>query len=171
MGTGLAMVSRGIRPSLRRGDVGRELARAGAHDARARCGGCARAADGRRNAEGNVSGADLDLVEEEAQRLTGGTQGVPRRSVRTAAAILPRTRTAPAGRSWRKAAGRSLPSSTSSGPAERLLDVRRLSQPPERMCAAIVVEPQGAEAIAGGDLSHPDHPIQGGGYSRADLRV
>jgi len=31
------------------------------------------------------------------------------------------------------------------------------------------VEPEGAEAIGGGDLSHPDHPIQGGGYSRADL--
>jgi cysteine synthase A len=31
------------------------------------------------------------------------------------------------------------------------------------------VEPEGAEAISGGDLSHPDHPIQGGGYSRADL--
>jgi cysteine synthase A len=31
------------------------------------------------------------------------------------------------------------------------------------------VEPEGAAPIGGGDTSQPDHPIQGGGYSRADL--
>jgi len=31
------------------------------------------------------------------------------------------------------------------------------------------VEPEGAEAIAGGDTSMPDHPIQGGGYLMDDL--
>lgn len=31
------------------------------------------------------------------------------------------------------------------------------------------VEPRGAEAIAGGDVSQPDHPIQGGGYTMARL--
>jgi cysteine synthase A len=29
------------------------------------------------------------------------------------------------------------------------------------------VEPQGSEAIGQGDTSHPDHPIQGGGYGMA----
>lgn len=32
-----------------------------------------------------------------------------------------------------------------------------------------VVEPEGASAIAGGDVSRPDHPIQGGGYTMSDL--
>ncbi len=31
------------------------------------------------------------------------------------------------------------------------------------------VEPEGAEALAGGDVSRPDHPVQGGGYPIADL--
>jgi cysteine synthase A len=31
------------------------------------------------------------------------------------------------------------------------------------------VEPEGAAPIGGGDISRPDHPIQGGGYSRGDL--
>lgn len=31
------------------------------------------------------------------------------------------------------------------------------------------VEPQGAEAIAGGQISKPDHPIQGGGYAMPRL--
>ena len=32
-----------------------------------------------------------------------------------------------------------------------------------------VVEPEGAEVLAGGDVSRPSHPIQGGGYSMAYL--
>ncbi|SFL74058.1 PLP-dependent cysteine synthase family protein [Shimia aestuarii] len=32
-----------------------------------------------------------------------------------------------------------------------------------------VVEPEGAEALAGGVVTRPDHPIQGGGYAMADL--
>lgn len=32
-----------------------------------------------------------------------------------------------------------------------------------------VVEPEGAAAIAGGHVSRPEHPIQGGGYAMSDL--
>jgi len=31
------------------------------------------------------------------------------------------------------------------------------------------VEPAGAAALSGGDVSRPDHPIQGGGYLMPDL--
>lgn len=34
-----------------------------------------------------------------------------------------------------------------------------------------VVEPKGCPALAGGEVSAPSHPIQGGGYSRRDLLI
>jgi cysteine synthase A len=34
-----------------------------------------------------------------------------------------------------------------------------------------IVEPEGAEAIAGKSVSNPSHPIQGGGYSMQELRL
>ncbi|MEM9911086.1 MAG: cysteine synthase family protein [Pseudomonadota bacterium] len=39
----------------------------------------------------------------------------------------------------------------------------------QRGVRCYAVEPSGAEAISGGDISKPDHPIQGGGYMMADL--
>lgn len=41
------------------------------------------------------------------------------------------------------------------------------SQDPQIRCYPI--EPEGAAVLAGGALSSPDHPIQGGGYAMADL--
>jgi cysteine synthase A len=40
-------------------------------------------------------------------------------------------------------------------------------QDPRIQC--FVIEPDGAAALSGGDVSRPDHPIQGGGYAMASL--
>jgi cysteine synthase A len=117
---------------------------------------------------GKVSGADLDLVEIEAQRLTKARNAFradqfEREGNRvayrdgTGAEILRQSGGAVTAFCDFVGTGGSLAGCAAAFSAAGA-DVR---------CYA--AEPEGAEAIAGGDVSHPDHPIQGGGYARSTL--
>jgi len=117
---------------------------------------------------GEVSGADLALVEEAARRIT-----VERGAFRADQFRRPgnpdahRLGTGP--EIWQQCGGRldafcdfAGSGGTIAGCARFLAEIS-----PQVKCYA--VEPEGAEALAGGDVSRPDHPIQGGGYMMADL--
>jgi cysteine synthase A len=117
---------------------------------------------------GKVSGADHDLVEIEAQRLTKARNAFradqfEREGNRvayrdgTGAEILRQSGGAVTAFCDFVGTGGSLAGCAAAFSAAGA-DVR---------CYA--AEPEGAEAIAGGDVSHPDHPIQGGGYARSAL--
>jgi len=116
---------------------------------------------------GKVSGADLDLVEIEAQRLTRA-----RGAFRADQFERDGNRDA-----YHGAAAEIL--AQSGGAVTAFCDFvgtgGALAGCAEAFVAAganvrcYAVEPEGGEAIGGGDTSRPDHPIQGGGYSRAKL--
>jgi cysteine synthase A len=117
---------------------------------------------------GNVSGADLDLVEEETHRLTKA-----RKAFR---ADQFERRGNPA--SHEDGTGREILVQSDGtvtafcdfvGSGGTLRGCARAFAAAGASVRCYAVEPEGAEAIGGGDLSHPDHPIQGGGYLRADL--
>jgi len=117
---------------------------------------------------GKVSGADLDLVEIEARRLTKA-----RTAFRADQFEREGNRTA-----YRDGTGVEI-LQQSGGTVTAFCDFVGTGGSLAGCAAAFAatgakvscyaVEPEGAEAIAGGDQSQPDHPIQGGGYSRPDL--
>ena len=117
---------------------------------------------------GEVSGADLQLVDEEATRLTR-----ERNAFRADQFVQPGNRAAhydgTAAEIWRQS-DRSITAfcdfagsgGTFAGCAAYFKD-----QNPDIRC--FVVEPEGAAALAGEAITMPDHPIQGGGYSMPEL--
>ena len=115
---------------------------------------------------GQVSGADLARVEEAAQRITRergafradqfGHPGNP---------AAHETGTGP--ELWEQSDGAIEVFADFVGSGGTLAGTARFLAPKGVRCYA--VEPRGAEAIAGGDTSQPDHPIQGGGYGMGDL--
>lgn len=115
---------------------------------------------------GQVSGADLALVEAAAQRLTTargafradqfGHPGNPRAH---------ETGTGP--EFWEQTGGALEVFADFVGSGGTLAGTARYLAPRGVRCYGI--EPEGAEAIAGGKTDRPDHPIQGGGYSMAEL--
>ncbi|WP_420326981.1 PLP-dependent cysteine synthase family protein [Mameliella sp.] len=115
---------------------------------------------------GQVSGADLARVEEAAQRITRdrgafradqfGHPGNP---------AAHETGTGP--EFWTQSGGVIEVFADFVGSGGTLAGTARFLAPRGVRCYA--VEPRGAEAIAGGDTTQPDHPIQGGGYGMADL--
>lgn len=117
---------------------------------------------------GKVSGADLDLVEIEAQRLTKA-----RAAFRADQFEREGNRTA-----YRDGTGAEILQQSGGavtafcdlvGTGGSLAGCAAAFAAAGAKIACYAVEPEGAEAIAGGDQSRPDHPIQGGGYSRAEL--
>jgi cysteine synthase A len=117
---------------------------------------------------GEVSGADLALVEAEAQRLTKARDafradqferdGNPAsHEVGTAREILA------------QCGGAVTAFCDFVGSGGTLAGCARGFAAADASIRCYAVEPEGAEAIGGGDISRPDHPIQGGGYLRADL--
>jgi cysteine synthase A len=115
---------------------------------------------------GQVSGADLALVEQEAQRIAEergafradqfGHPGNP---------AAHETGTGP--EIWDQSGGTVTAFCDFAGSGGTLGGVARALAPRGVRCYA--VEPEGAEAIAGGASDRPDHPIQGGGYAMPDL--
>jgi cysteine synthase A len=115
---------------------------------------------------GAVSGADLALVEAAAQRITAergafradqfGHPGNPAAHEGGTAREI-----------WDQSGGTLSAFCDFAGSGGTLAGVARALSPLGVRCYA--VEPRGAEALAGGDTSHPGHPIQGGGYLMADL--
>ena len=115
---------------------------------------------------GEVTGADLALVETEAQRLT-----VSRRAFRAdqfARRGNPDAHAdATAPEIWQQSAGSVTAFCDFVGSGGTLAGCSRFLAPLGVRCWA--VEPEGAAVLSQGDISHPDHPIQGGGYLMADL--
>lgn len=115
---------------------------------------------------GEVSGEDLALVEDVAQKITRERDAFRadqfNRSSNWAAHM---EGTAP--EIWEQS-GRTVSAFCDfAGSGGTLGGAARFFGPHGVRCYAI--EPSGAEAIAGGDVSNPRHPIQGGGYMMDDL--
>lgn len=116
---------------------------------------------------GQVSGGDLALVEEAAQRITA-ERGAFRADQfrRTGSWRAHFDTTGP--EIWEQSGGIDGfvdfvgSGGTYAGTARYLKD-----RNPAVRC--FIVEPVGAAALSGGDVSDPGHPIQGGGYAMADL--
>ncbi len=116
--------------------------------------------------KGEVSGADLELVEDEAQRIT------KERSAFRADQFLRASNTAAHAdctgpEIWEQSAGLVTAFCDFVGSGGTLGGVAQALAPKGVHCYA--VEPEGAEAVAGGDTSRAEHPIQGGGYMMPDL--
>ncbi|WP_170431062.1 PLP-dependent cysteine synthase family protein [Ruegeria arenilitoris] len=115
---------------------------------------------------GEVSGADLALVDEAAQRITAernafradqfGHSGNPKAHA---------TGTGP--EIWNQSGGSVMAFCDFAGSGGTLAGAAEYLTPLGVRCYA--VEPEGARAIAGEAISNPDHPIQGGGYAMGDL--
>jgi cysteine synthase A len=115
---------------------------------------------------GAVTGADLALVEAEAQRLTA-TRGAFRAD-QFARRGNPDSHCDGTGPElWAQSGGTITHFVDFAGSGGTLGGVARALGP--RGVACYAVEPKGAEAIGHGDTSAPDHPIQGGGYMMGDL--
>jgi cysteine synthase A len=115
---------------------------------------------------GQVTGADLALVEAAAQRITASRAAFRADQFRHPGNPLAHeTGTGP--EIWEQSGGTVTAFCDFAGSGGTLGGAARFLTPRGVRCYA--VEPQGSEAIGGGDVSHPDHPIQGGGYGMADL--
>ena len=117
---------------------------------------------------GKVSGADLALVEGEAQRLTKNREAFRadqfERSGNPAA-----HEDGTAKEILAQGGGAVTAFCDFVGSGGTLAGCARVFATAGVGIRCYAVEPEGAEAIGGGDVSMPDHPIQGGGYLRADL--
>ena len=117
---------------------------------------------------GQVSGADLELVEAEAQRLTR-----TRRAFRADQFV--RSGNAKAhylgtgAEIWRQAQGRIDGFCDFVGSGGTYAGVARFLKEQNPRIQCYVVEPQHAAALAGRPVTRPEHPIQGGGYSMETL--
>ncbi|WP_299846419.1 PLP-dependent cysteine synthase family protein [uncultured Roseovarius sp.] len=115
---------------------------------------------------GQVSGADLALVEETAKRITS-ERGAFRADQFTVAANPKAHETGTAPEIWEQSGGTVTSFCDFVGSGGTLAGCARFFGPKGVRCYG--VEPEGAEALARGDRSRPDHPIQGGGYLMGDL--
>lgn len=117
---------------------------------------------------GEVSGSDLDLVEAAAQRLTAERRAFRAdQFMRSGNPDAHRDGTGP--EIWMQSGGRLDAFCDFAGSAGTLAGCAAFfrSVNPDIRCYA--VEPDGAEALAGGNVACPDHPIQGGGYLKTGL--
>jgi cysteine synthase len=117
---------------------------------------------------GRVTGADLDLVEEETRRVVRArgafradqfrrTSCVDAHAEHTAGEII-------------AAAGEQITAFCDLvGSGSSFMGCARAFKQSDPAIRCYVVEPQGAAALAGCEVTRPDHRIQGGGYSRAEL--
>jgi cysteine synthase A len=115
---------------------------------------------------GQVSGADLALVETEARRVTAA-RGAFRADQFAHAGNPMAHETGTGPEFWQQSGGVLEVFVDFVGSGGTLGGTARYLAPLGVRCYA--VEPAGAEAIGGGAMDHPDHPIQGGGYGMTDL--
>lgn len=115
---------------------------------------------------GQVTGQDLDLVDQETRRIVS-ERGAFRADQFEDAGNPAAHEHGTGPEIWNQSAQLVTAFCDFAGSGGTLEGVAAALGPKGVACYAI--EPQGAEAIAGGDTEHPDHPIQGGGYNMADL--
>lgn len=115
---------------------------------------------------GRVTGADLALVEDAAQQVTRDRGAFRADQFRHPGnPMAHETGTGP--EIWGQSGGTVTAFCDFAGSGGTLGGAARFLSPRGVRCYA--VEPRGAEAIGQGDVSMPDHPIQGGGYGMAAL--
>ena len=117
---------------------------------------------------GHVTGEDLELVEEAAQRITVGRDAFRADQFRLEGNANAHEHGT--GRElWEQAAGQIDIFCEFVGTGGTFAGVARYlkKQNPEVRC--FVVEPEGAAALAGKEIAKPDHRIQGGGYGMETL--
>ncbi len=117
---------------------------------------------------GSVSGADLDLVEAEAQRLTKA-RGAFRADQFERAGNPAAHEDGTGVEILAQSDGTVTAFCDFVGSGGTLAGCARAFAAAGANVRCYAVEPEGAAAIGGGDFSRPDHPIQGGGYLRAGL--
>jgi cysteine synthase A len=115
---------------------------------------------------GQVSGADLALVEEAARQITAA-RGAFRADQFRHPGNPAAHRDGTAVELWAQSEGTITAFCDFAGSGGTLGGVAQALGPRGVRCYG--VEPRGAEALSGGDQSQPDHPIQGGGYLMGDL--
>lgn len=115
---------------------------------------------------GEVSGADLDLVEAEAQRQAAA-RGAFRADQFTRSGNPDAHAEGTAPEIWEQSGGSVTAFADFVGSGGTLGGCARFFTRHGVRCYA--VEPDGAAVLSGGDVSRPGHPIQGGGYVMADL--
>ncbi|MFK7867976.1 MAG: PLP-dependent cysteine synthase family protein [Roseobacter sp.] len=115
---------------------------------------------------GNVTGADLALVEAEAQQITTERKAFRANQFEDAGNFdAHRTGTGP--EIWAQSGNLVTAFCDFAGSGGTLGGVSAALSPKGVRCYAL--EPAGAEAIAGGKTDAPNHPIQGGGYNMPSL--
>ena len=118
---------------------------------------------------GQVSGADLALVEEVAERITNETRAFRADQFQLRGNLRAHyLHTGP--ELWAQSDGAITAFCDFIGSGGNYAGVALYlkEQNPEISC--YVIEPEGAAAAAGQAVTQPDHPIQGGGYSMTDLK-
>ncbi|MGD9862041.1 MAG: PLP-dependent cysteine synthase family protein [Pseudodonghicola sp.] len=117
---------------------------------------------------GEVSGADLARVEEEAQRITQARGafradqfGHPGNAAAHAAGTGPEL--------WADSEGTLTAFADFAGSGGTYGGTIRALKARNPALRGYLVEPEGAAVLAGRPLTQPGHPIQGGGYAMADL--
>jgi cysteine synthase A len=117
---------------------------------------------------GEVSGADLELVEDEARRLTAERGAFRADQFHRDGAWLAHYRTT-GPEIWEQSGGRLDAFADFLGTGGTYAGVTKALKECDPAIRCYVVEPALAAAVAGEKVSAPHHPIQGGGYAISDL--
>jgi cysteine synthase A len=117
---------------------------------------------------GEVSGGDLAMVEEAAQRLTA-ERGAFRADQfhRDGAWLAHYHTTGP--EFWEQSGGAIDAFADFAGTGGTYAGVTRALKERNPAIRCYLVEPEGAAVLAGENVTRPNHPIQGGGYAMGDL--
>lgn len=119
---------------------------------------------------GAVTGADLALVEERARQITEERNGFRANQFENAANRLAHEKhTGP--ELWEQAGGRISAFCDFIGTGGTYAGVTAALKRQDPSIRCFVVEPEGADVLAGGQLVNANHPIQGGGYGVGDLTL
>ena len=118
--------------------------------------------------QGHVSGEDLDLVEQEAQRQARDRGAFRADQFRRDSGLRAHQATT-AQELWRQTGGELDAFCDFVGTGGSFAGVATGLREHDPRIRCIVVEPAGAEVLARGDTSRPRHRIQGGGYLMPDL--
>ncbi len=118
--------------------------------------------------KGEVSGADLALVEEEAKRITSDRKAFRADQFNHSGNFRSHyLHTGP--ELWHQSGGSITAFCDFVGSGGTFVGVSSFLRERSPDIGCYVVEPEGASAIAGKPVTCPDHVIQGGGYAIADL--
>jgi cysteine synthase A len=117
---------------------------------------------------GEVSGVDLALVEEEARRITA-ERGAFRADQFKLAGNLRSHYLGTGPEIWQQSDGSVEVFCDFVGSGGTYGGCAKFFKEQDPGIRCYVVEPEGAAAVAGKEISDPDHPIQGGGYSMGQL--